>query len=68
MPDPIDFELVADLIPPPPLIRERLARAYQQMQLLRRLLRISLKADEVARGHHRLFRPEPDPKPAESGD
>lgn len=68
MTSPDDFELVSDLIPPPPVIRERLARAYQQVGLLRRLLRISLRADEIARGHHAIFGPNPNPQPAEPGD
>ena len=35
-----------DLIPRPPAVRERLARALREAQLLRRQLRVSLAAAE----------------------
>jgi len=35
-----------DIIPPPPIVRERLAASLRQTNLLRRLLRLSEKACE----------------------
>jgi len=35
-----------DIIPRPPLVRERLARALREARLLRRLLRLSVAAAE----------------------
>jgi hypothetical protein len=35
-----------ELIPPPPLVRERLAASLRQTNLLRRLLRLSVRAAE----------------------
>jgi hypothetical protein len=37
------------LIPPPPLVRDRLARNIRERRLLRSLLRLSLRAAEVRR-------------------
>jgi hypothetical protein len=34
----------ADIIPPPPVVRERLAASLRQASLLRRLLRLSVTA------------------------
>jgi hypothetical protein len=34
----------ADIIPPPPVVRERLAASLRQSSLLRRLLRLSVTA------------------------
>jgi hypothetical protein len=34
----------ADIIPPPPIVRERLAASLRQASLLRRLLRLSVTA------------------------
>jgi hypothetical protein len=34
----------ADIIPPPPVVRERLAASLRQATLLRRLLRLSVTA------------------------
>jgi hypothetical protein len=36
-------------IPPPPVVREQLARNLRENRLLRALLRLSLKADEELR-------------------
>jgi hypothetical protein len=33
------------LIPPPPIVRDRLARALREARLLRRLLRLAIVAD-----------------------
>ncbi len=35
-----------ELIPPPPVVRERLAACLRQTSLLRRLLRLSVRAAE----------------------
>lgn len=35
-----------ELIPPPPVVRERLAASLRQANLLRRLLRLSVRAAE----------------------
>ena len=42
-----------ELIPPPPIVRDRLARNIQEGRLLRALLRLSLRAAD-ARHEHRL--------------
>jgi hypothetical protein len=38
-----------ELIPSPPIVRNRLARALREARLLRRLLRLALVADEDQR-------------------
>ncbi len=44
-----------NLIPPPPLVRERLSRNYREARLLRSLLRLAIRADEERREHWRIF-------------
>jgi hypothetical protein len=39
------------LIPPPPVVRDRLARNIRERRLLRALLRLSLRAAEERRSH-----------------
>ena len=38
-----------DLIPSPPVVRDRLARSQREIRLLRRLLRLSIAAAEEKR-------------------
>jgi hypothetical protein len=48
------------LIPPPTVVREELARNYENARLLRRLLRLS--EDAVVEDHRRHPRPEARPE------
>jgi hypothetical protein len=51
----------ADLIPPPPVVRAKLARSLQEVKTLRTLLRLSIRAAEE---RHRDNPPEPRQHPA----
>ena len=52
---------VRDLIPPWPVVQERLARNYREARLLRRLLRL---ATDAAREQHRQpAAPQPEARP-----
>lgn len=51
--------LVADLVPPPAVVRERLARAEREVEVLRAQLRLSIKAADGAAEHERAYRNEP---------
>lgn len=46
-----------ELIPPPPVVRERLAACLRQTSLLRRLLRLSVRAAEER--HRQSQHPQP---------
>lgn len=47
--------LVADLIPPHAVVRERLARAEREIEILRSLLRLSDKAADGDAEHNRVY-------------
>jgi hypothetical protein len=47
-----------ELIPPPPVVRERLAACLRQTSLLRRLLRLSVRAAEERHRHSQESEPE----------
>jgi hypothetical protein len=50
-----------ELIPPPTVVREELARNYEQARLLRRLLRLS--EDAAVESHRRVSEHRPRRKP-----
>ncbi|CAN5898901.1 hypothetical protein BH23PLA1_BH23PLA1_27110 [soil metagenome] len=52
----------SDLIPPPPLVRERLAQHIREGRILRALLRLSVRAAEE---RHRQAAHEPRPEPSQ---
>jgi hypothetical protein len=52
------MSMTEELIPPPPIVREKLARHIRQGRLLRSLLRLSVRAAEER------HRPDPQPEAA----